>query len=67
MLAEMDEEFGVGELVRESIKEEKSKVSQQNSDESIYPCISLTCLTYMFILCVCDIASLPDRPTLRGT
>ena len=27
MLAEMDEEFGVGELVRESIKEERNKVS----------------------------------------
>lgn len=29
MLAEMDEEFGVGDLVRESIKEEKNKVSLQ--------------------------------------
>lgn len=29
MLAEMDEEFGVGELVRESIKEEKNKVRLQ--------------------------------------
>ena len=27
MLAEMDEEFGVGELVRETIKEEKNMVT----------------------------------------
>ena len=39
MLAEMDEEFGVGELVRESIKEEKNKVSLQ-----------LMCCTYRHVL-----------------
>lgn len=28
MLEEMDEEFGVGELIKESIKEEKNKVRE---------------------------------------
>ena len=49
MLAEMDEEFGVGELVRESIKEEKNRVSLL--------CCYVSACAYD-ILCLCDIPGL---------
>ena len=47
MLAEMDEEFGVGDLVRESIKEEKNKVSLQL--DMMYLSISICYIILLYI------------------
>ena len=82
MLAEMDEEFGVGELVKESIKEEKNKVSPQlmclHVHISICLCYMLTRISHVHVyeyslhvnvcvcVCVCVILSLLTGLHLEG-